>query len=1565
MIDSNNRPDISQIREELRQIIIEAFGGDVPAIPDDVPILDLGIGSLALVEGMRRVYDDFGVLVSIRRVIEGQVTLGGLALYIEQELSTQGSMKKNAQPATPQWTRERKVPLASSQQHLAFLSRYSSEAAAASNEALVVRLTGALDGPALQAAIQEVGVRYEALRTAISPDKDTLIVGAGAQLELVVSPVPGEQLDQRLAEIVARPFETGKRLFRAELLRLSETQHTLALVGHALVLDREALTLVLEDVAELYSLFSRDEEAGPTALAIQWTDYLALDDTPEAREARRRAEAYWEEVYASGLPRLELPGDRPRPPIKKYAGDRLALQLEAGLDKRLRAWAAAQGVRPDVGLFAAFTAFLHRLSDQADLVVGVESEPLYREVGARAVAPTRNMLPLSSKFDPAASFRDHVQAQTQSLAAVNAHRHVSLAEMIQLLRPARDQSRSALFTVGFRAWEQATAPTFEALETAYDVPPGAGARYDLELMAVASESGTLLVCDYSTELFEVDTISRWLRGTLALLEAGLTDPAQSCGMLPIMPAEEQDTLLLEWNKTEKPYPRERTVLDLIWDQARERSAQTAVLFGETSLSYRQLHERVDSLAAALQAQGVKKGDRVGLLLQRSLDLIPSILAVWQVGGLYVPLDAGFPKKRLAFMRADADIRIVITNRGLVGLLDEEPTPTPLFVDEVDRGARYASVGDPRPDLSESAMILFTSGSTGKPKGVEIRHRALLNCLLATKDYLGFDSTSSMLALTTISFDISTNELLMPLISGGCVDLGEDGLVADGIELAERLASRRPSHVQATPSTWKTVLAAGWKGSDDICLMSSGEALSRDLAEQLLGRSRVLWNLYGPTETTVYSSAYRVESAPEEPMRIGRPLPNTQMYILDGQHQPMPVGAVGELYIGGESLAVGYWQRPELTAERFVANPFRPGERMYRTGDLARYLPDRNILCLGRVDDQVKVHGVRVELGEVESALRSLDGVRDAVVVSWSDPRGDTQLVGHVIVEDQAALTAPRLRQSLREHLPEVMIPPYFMFSEAFPLTANGKVHRASLPSPDTNRQASTEAVVEAPATPTEKVLAEAWATVLSIDTSPIGRDSDFMDLGGHSLLMTQLMLEVHKSFQVSFNMREFFGASTLRKFAALIDERRAQPAAKRNGRPAAPRVTQTADWARQRMAFLQREAQLPLYIAPGRGLTFQPREEKRAVFLTGATGFLGTYIVAEILRTTEAHLYCLVRPRRGENSRERIEKQMRHYDVWGGDEQWQSAWDGRMHVVEGDVTLPRMGLPDAVYETLARDVDAILNGAAHVNFIYPYEALRATNVLGLHEIIQFAFHSRIKPVHHLSTAAIWPMGAQGTYYEKDSIEHNGRLNLGYDEAKWVGERCLLYAAERGLPVARYRPGEVGGDSVTGHCVTDHFLIASVKGFLQLGVMPALDIEVDVAPVDYVARAIVYLALRRSPVGHAFHLTNPYSRPISEPLAYLRGLGYQFQELPFEQLRDRLLSSPGFSTNALFAYQAALQEMDNLSLKIPIYDTRETLRELEGSGIACPPADGNLFATYLRYLQGIGFIPQPEELVSRV
>jgi thioester reductase-like protein len=373
--------------------------------------------------------------------------------------------------------------------------------------------------------------------------------------------------------------------------------------------------------------------------------------------------------------------------------------------------------------------------------------------------------------------------------------------------------------------------------------------------------------------------------------------------------------------------------------------------------------------------------------------------------------------------------------------------------------------------------------------------------------------------------------------------------------------------------------------------------------------------------------------------------------------------------------------------------------------------------------------------------------------------------------------------------------------------------------------------------------------------------------------------------------------------------------------------------------------------------------EIRNVLLTGATGFLGSYITSEILRSSAAHVHCLIRAKQGVDSKGRVEAQLKHYQLWRDDEAWQTDWAERVHIVPGDIILPRLGLADRSYEALSRDIDCLIHSAAHVNFIYPYEALKATNVLGLHEIIRFALHGRIKPVHYLSTAAIWPMGAEYTFFESDPLDHGKLLNLGYDEAKWVGERCLVNAAERGLPAARYRPGEVGGDSVTGRCVLNHFLIAALKGFLQHGAMPIVDTYVDVAPVDYVAKALVHLALRRSALGHAFHLTNPRSWHMRDAVAFLRKAGYQFEEVSFAELRRRLIRSPDFSQNALFPYQATLEGMDERSLQLPKYDCGRTLLELAGSGVECPPADETLAATYLRYLRDVDFLPAPRELSS--
>ncbi|MCX7366088.1 MAG: thioester reductase domain-containing protein, partial [Alphaproteobacteria bacterium] len=731
-----------------------------------------------------------------------------------------------------------------------------------------------------------------------------------------------------------------------------------------------------------------------------------------------------------------------------------------------------------------------------------------------------------------------------------------------------------------------------------------------------------------------------------------------------------------------------------------------------------------------------------------------------------------------------------------------------------------------------------------------------------------------------------------------------------------------------------------------------------VAERLIPKVGELWNFYGPTETTVYSVAVRIASEPGEPVRIGRPLRNTQTYILDGQGAPVPIGATGELCIGGDGLARGYVNAPELTEERFVANPFRPGERMYRTGDFARYLADGCIVWLGRIDQQVKIHGYRVELGEIETALRTIAGIRDAVVTTWVDGGGDKQIVAHLVADAAMTDSVAGIRERLKDLLPQAVIPPFYVFTDQFPVSPAGKIDRAALPPPRPGER--PQANGGPPVTSTERLLADIWAKLLGVPVVQIGRDDDFMELGGHSLLMTQLMVDVRKVFGVTFGLRDFFATTVLRKFAEFVGK--LERTSDVDAGPVSPlALMRSPDHARDRMAFLRREGELPSDIAPARGLTFRPAPVVATVLLTGASGFLGSYILSEILETSAAHVYCLVRAKPGVNGKSRIADQLRNYCLWKDDPEWQSAWEQRVHVVAGDVILPRLGLADGAYAALAREVDCIIHSAAHVNFIYPYEALRATNVFGLHEIIRFAFFGRIKALHYLSTAAIWPMGSELTFFESDPIDQGKLLNLGYDEAKWVGEQCLVNAMERGLPVARYRPGEVGGDSESGRCVLNHFLFSSLKGFLQFGALPPIDTYIDVAPVDYVAKAIVHMALHKNPVGRAFHLTNPRSGHMKEAMQYLRNEGYQFDELPFDELRRRLIMSPGFSENALFPYQAALEGMDERSFQLPRYDTEQARSELEGSGIVCPPADEALLQTYLKYLREVDFLPAPSAL----
>lgn len=1557
-------PDLASIGAELRQIIGDVVGADLSEVDDDASLLDYVASSLALVESIRRVSERFGIVVSIRRLLEGQATVSGLAASVDQALKGQAAdtaLGTAPQRVKPRHKASREVALAPWQHNVAFLTRYSAGAAAAYNECSVVRLEGRLDESALCSAIRAVGGRHEAVDSALNPDSNTLTIGHDA-LTLAIAHCPSGQLKERLAEIVARPFEPGDRLFRAALLQISVTERVLALTGHSLVLDADALAVVTRDIASLYSTFASGGNLCPAPALTQWTEYKNRRMARTDATAQSTAAEHWRAILGSNALRLELPTDHSRPPVKTYAGARLMFPLGADLEKRLKTWCEDRGIGTAETVFTACAGVLHRLTGQQDVLIGVETAPIHVHQMQAVVAATREVLPCRSIFDTQRTFADDVRENAALLSKIRNLGDLSLSELIQASELPRDQSRSAVFAVAFRSRVQEPAPDFYGIRTVSVPEPRAGARYDIDVTFVTNSTGAALFCDYSTELFEADTVSRWMVGMIEYLTAGLANDSERCGLLPIVTTVDRHKLLNLWNATQMPSGY-RTVLDLISEHVEACPNHIAVRAAGNEITYAQLFARSAEIGALLDAQGVTPGDSVAVMMPRSTDIIAAIIAIWRARARYVPCDTTFPEKRLGFMLADAEVRTVITTREFAWIVENNSNSNALCLDEARFSTGCCSLTARNALASDTAYIMYTSGSTGQPKGVEILHSSLVNCLLAVRRLLKFTDTDSLLAITTVSFDISMVELFLPLVTGGVLEVGEEGLAADGIALVERIATSKPSYVQATPSTWKLVLAAGWKGDPDILVGTTGEAVSRELAEELLTRARALWNLYGPTETTVYSAAHQIKSAPGEPVHIGRPIANTQLYVLDDQLQLVPFGVTGELYIGGAGVARGYWKRPKLTEQRFIPNPFSDGGRLYRTGDLARYLPDGDIVCLGRVDDQVKIHGVRIETGEVEAALCAVPGVRDAVAVSYTDKYGDKQLVAHVIADESAGLTAADIRIQLRERLPETMIPLHIVFSGPFHMLSNGKIDRSRLPAPELSSDRPKDSA-SAPATRTERLLASVWSGILGIETARINRDDDFMELGGHSLLMTRLMVDVRRLFHVGFGMREFFGASTLKKFAALVDANRRNQDSATTQRVVGG-ANDSMEWGRQRMAFLQREAELPQHIAPARGQRFEFEGEPRCALLTGATGFLGAYIVSEILGTTNAHLHCLVRPRSGADGKERIQEQLRSYELWKSDEHWQTAWNERLDILDGDILLPRLGMSDTAYESLARDVDCIIHSAAHVNFIYPYEALRAANVLGVHEVIRFAFYRRIKPVHYLSTAAIWPMGARQTFYERDSIDHERLLNLGYDEAKWVAERCLLHAADRGLPVARYRPGEVGGDSKTGRCVLSHFIIGALKGFLQFGAFPAIDAFVDMTPVDYVAKAVVHLAFRRDPLGRAFHLTNPQRCHLKDTLAFLRSLGYEFKELPYDELRSALLYDEEFATNALFPYHAALESMDEMSLVLPDYDCSQAVRELAGSGIVCAPLDKQLMGCYMRYLRGIGYIPEPAHLKAGI
>ncbi|MEH1786466.1 MAG: amino acid adenylation domain-containing protein [Nostoc sp.] len=1035
------------------------------------------------------------------------------------------------------------APATESQKEIWASVQMGDAANCAYNESQSLRLRGELNVKVFQSAVEKLVQRHEALRTTFSTDGNTLCIVASRQIEIPIidlSNLESQDKQEKLASIlrqeVEQPFDLEHGpLFRAKIVKLQPQEHQAILTVHHIICDGWSWAVLMPDLGKLYSGLQQGivpELEEPDYLSEYATLQEEERDSPEAIAT----EQYWLEQFADSVPVLDFPSDRPRPPLRTFNATREDWQLNPELVANLKQLGTKLGCSFMTTILGGFEVWLHRLTGQNDLVVGIPAAGQAALGQYNLVGHCVNLLPLRSQINGEKSFSDYLQTRRSAVLDAYDHQQFTFGSLVKKLLLPRDSSRIPLVPIIFnvdQALDSDKLP-FIDLEVEFFSNPRAFENFELFINATESHGQLILECQYNTNLFDADTIRRRIAEFETLLSGIVANPNQTIAKLPILPAVEQQ-LLATWNNTQTAYPQDICIHQLFEAQVERTPDAIAVVFEDEQISYRELNLRANQLAHYLQSLGVAPEVLVGLCVERSLEMVVGVLGILKAGGAYVPLDYAYPQERLAFMLQDAQVSVLLTQEKLKSGLPNHQAK--IICLDTNWQSRDYGLDNPTHNITSNnlAYVIYTSGSTGQPKGVQIQHQSAVNLLNAVAQEPGLTAEDTLLSVTSLSFDIAVSEIFLPLSVGAKLVLVSREVAADGTKLLKTLTTSGATFMQPTPVTWRLLLAAGWQGSPQLKMISTGEALPRDLANQLLPKGACLWNLYGPTETTIWSTGYKVTTA-NKAIDIGCPLANTQTYILDSHLQPVPIGISGELYIGGEGLARGYLNRPDLTAEKFISNPFSPNpkSRLYKTGDLARYLPDGHIEYLGRIDYQVKLRGFRIELGEIETALLQHSEVKEAVVIIREDTPNENSLVGYIVAEagQDSLQVISQLRRFLKQQLPDFMVPTIFMALEAMPLTPNGKVDRKALPKPDASRP-ELEANYIAPRTPIEQQIADIWTQVLNV--KQVGIYDNFFELGGYSLLGIQVVSRVRQALQAEILMSNLFELPTVADLAERVE----------------------------------------------------------------------------------------------------------------------------------------------------------------------------------------------------------------------------------------------------------------------------------------------------------------------------------------------------------------------------------------------------------------------------------------------
>jgi amino acid adenylation domain-containing protein len=1160
----NVRPELEQsfvaprtVTEELLTgIWVEVLGLENIGINDS--FFDLGGNSLTSIQVISRILDTFQVELPMRLLFE-DLTVAQLATKVENARTSRQDMQPDAIELV---AREGDLPLSLSQERAWFIQQMSRDNRSYNAHAYL-HLSGVLAVAVLEKCLSEIVRRHEIFRTTFPfREHPVQVIHKPWAVELPVvdlQDIPESERAVRLDQLIQ---EEGQNIFdleqlplvRWKLFRLGKDEHVLSHLEHHMVHDGWSFNVFLGELNELYTAYSRNEASPLAELPIQFADFALWQRKWMQGEEAQGQLAYWKQHLSGSTPLLELPYDRARPAVQSHRGAAQRIELTEEMSRSLMVVARQERATLFMILMAAFQTLLFRYSAHDDICVGTGIANRRWQQSEGLIGMLINNLVLRTDFSGDPTFQQLLQRVRDLTLDAFANQDIPFDKVVEVLRPKRDPSYNPLFQV-MLSFHDATAPemTLPGLDVNLKVAISNGSsKFDMNLTVVPhlkklrgsslmGDPGVTVIWEYNTDLFDEATIQRMAGHYQALLESIAADPEQRVSQLPLLSEAERRQLLVQFNDTARDYPQQECLHQLFEAQAELTPQAIALVFEEQELSYAELNIKANQLAHHLKKTGVGPEVVVGVCLERSIEMVVALFAILKAGGAYLPLDPGYPQERLALMLADARLPVLLTTRAIAERLPEHTANVICLNDDWHLIAE-SETGNVKSGVTASnpAYVIYTSGSTGQPKGVMITHQGICNRLRWMQEVYGLNGADHVLQKTPFSFDVSVWEFFWPLSVGARLVVARPEGHRDNGYLVELIGRQRISTLHFVPSMLQAFLeeSGGGRCRSLRRVICSGEALAVELQERFFKHHEAeLHNLYGPTEASVDVTFWACQRNSDlRSVPIGWPIANTQIYLLDGELEPVPLGVAGELYIGGVGLARGYLYRPELTAERFIPHPFsrRAGARLYHTGDLARYQADGNLEFLGRVDHQVKLRGYRIELGEIEAALGRHEQVSEVVVVARGGAgSGEQRLVGYVVRQPGSVVSSGELREYLKQSLPDYMIPAALVLLEQLPLTANGKVDRKALPAPEPSRVDLGGAYVP-PQSEVERAIAGVWQEILQVEK--VGRHDNFFDLGGHSLLLMRVRNRLAELLEQDVTITEIFKYPTVNSLAEYLTQ---------------------------------------------------------------------------------------------------------------------------------------------------------------------------------------------------------------------------------------------------------------------------------------------------------------------------------------------------------------------------------------------------------------------------------------------